>query len=60
MEATEAYFKVEYQNLPGRTKKYHVKPQLELSVPGARFETNTTRIQCYPFAANQTPLRDAS
>jgi len=28
MEATQAYFKVQSQNLPGRTKEYYVNPQL--------------------------------
>jgi hypothetical protein len=54
MEATEAYFKVQSQNLPGRTKEYRVKPQLELSVPGARFETDRHD----PNTTNQIPLRD--
>jgi hypothetical protein len=58
MEATEAYFKAQSQNLPGRTKGYHVNPQLELSLPWPRLETGTSRIQFYPFTANQTALRD--
>jgi hypothetical protein len=58
MEATEVYFKVQSQNLPGRTQEYHVNSQLKLSVPGPRFETGTTRIQLYPFTANQSALRD--
>ena len=57
MEAAETYFKLQSQNMPGRTKEYHVNPQ-NCPRPGQDFKQAPPKYNYTPLTLNKTFHRD--